>query len=524
MESLGSFDTHLSQALRLAILFKFGGMYVDENCIMARPLLSDSFRNGLILFDEENYDAADLSFIYFDRYSPVVLRAMYLFLTEYNPDYFQGNFGSVMQGACLEHGSCVLIPSETVFTISQILPASGYGSWSLKTMYRVLAQSQQSATFIRIPPIYEDENGATPSSIPVPPIGSQCHRDQSLVEQLIQDHAGGGASRYPSLQCQQKCSKECWGGRKWCEDSRAVQQFIVKSQGSVNCSLASYYWYRPSSTAKNIAESLLLKASALALSVELNRVLYLDEQLRWPGTNCTGDFGMDCLLARASVCKPKRGEAQVMPWWHGRGKHETLEAYPVVLLGDQHSKNWSNFEVRLAHKHGFTWLQLQMIQYLLKPTDSMKRLKDRTKHQLALPTQLISLHLRGGDSSRSVQQLPFSRYMEIVQNISARTHIKSVFLATDDLDFRKEATKYSDYKFFFQTLNNKCVSKLSSKRESFECSKMAMIDLYITAECQYVIGDLLSPWGKLVYALQRAQWNGISKYYDVHARDESALV
>eukprot|EP00276_Gloeochaete_wittrockiana_P014208 CAMPEP_0184334974 /NCGR_PEP_ID=MMETSP1089-20130417/3619_1 /TAXON_ID=38269 ORGANISM="Gloeochaete wittrockiana, Strain SAG46.84" /NCGR_SAMPLE_ID=MMETSP1089 /ASSEMBLY_ACC=CAM_ASM_000445 /LENGTH=692 /DNA_ID=CAMNT_0026659417 /DNA_START=86 /DNA_END=2161 /DNA_ORIENTATION=+ len=131
--ALGFWQDHLSEALRLALLFKNGGVFLEADMLLCRSL-SPSLRN--VLISRGRPDEVGTSFMYFDRESPIIFETMVLFAEEYDAQLLTRNAPRILRKACVSvserGGECTIMPSVIMYPFGSedVLQVGGYGGWN----------------------------------------------------------------------------------------------------------------------------------------------------------------------------------------------------------------------------------------------------------------------------------------------------------------------------------------------------------------------------------------------------------
>jgi len=153
LEAMGLFPQHVSEALRLAFLFKSGGIFLENDMLLCKPVTA-SLRNALIARGRS--DEVGASFLYFSRGSQLIRDAMELFSKEYAPRLITRNAPRVLASICKERNAqglrCNILPSFVMYPIGveALADAGGYGNWDQSATEEILQKIRSSSSGVAL--------------------------------------------------------------------------------------------------------------------------------------------------------------------------------------------------------------------------------------------------------------------------------------------------------------------------------------------------------------------------------------
>eukprot|EP00276_Gloeochaete_wittrockiana_P008530 CAMPEP_0184643202 /NCGR_PEP_ID=MMETSP0308-20130426/3_1 /TAXON_ID=38269 /ORGANISM="Gloeochaete witrockiana, Strain SAG 46.84" /LENGTH=593 /DNA_ID=CAMNT_0027070959 /DNA_START=280 /DNA_END=2061 /DNA_ORIENTATION=- len=516
IEGLGAWDLHLSEALRLAILYSQGGVYLDADILLTRPL-PESVRNSLAP-EKRSSHSVEASVLFFEKGHHLLLEAMRVFSRDYSPLRRVGNAPLALRKACSSSRNCRVLSGRAIYTFSEdeIPGATGYDEkdFSIEHSSRILTRIKKASFAVHLRPHKDDQFLVDPKEEP------QCVRPGSTAAQLLQAHTKSD-SNFGNLPCR-PCWEDCRGGPAWCEDSRAAQRLIYESQNPSNCSKAKFIVFRTPSNGNGIGSCVSVKALALAFAVQQGRVLIFEEK-NWIWSNCSDADGMSCYFMPTTNCSLEGRNFTVVYLKRLLWLNRTMENYPAVKILHPAEEPWGHSTPlpRFAQRHGLVWWRAQAIKYLTRPNAYTINLTETVRKELQLPQKRISLHVRHGDKGKEMPLVPFSTYIDLTLELSKRTGIKDVFLATETEAFIKHAAKVKGLRFHTQP--RICAKNLNetTPADRLECARILLPNLFLAAECQYHVGTIMSNWSRLVMALQRTKVGGGTAFIDAHGLNET---
>jgi len=133
LDASGFYESHLSEAIRLALLYKFGGVFLETDMLLCKPITT-SLRNAFIARGRS--DEVGTSFLYFSKGSSLIRAAMLLFSLEYTPRIPTRNAPRILRNICnklQEEGpGCTVLPSIVMYPIGveNAVHSGGHGLWN----------------------------------------------------------------------------------------------------------------------------------------------------------------------------------------------------------------------------------------------------------------------------------------------------------------------------------------------------------------------------------------------------------
>jgi len=172
----------------------------------------------------------------------------------------------------------------------------------------------------------------------------------------------------------------------------------------------------------------------------------------------------------------------------------------------QFGLSWLKENKLLKGKTG-CWVAAQLLFFLLKPTISLQTAIEKEKQRLNFHpegSQCIAVHVRHGWRSKSSSNIKMSDYMESVRRYS---DTRRILLITEDQEVIEDAeSNFPDYDWLYTKYprENKhdigasmSVGEVDPTAEAFN----ALVNLFLSIECDYFVGRVNSTWYRLMIML-----------------------
>ncbi|CAL6331856.1 unnamed protein product [Bathycoccus prasinos] len=172
----------------------------------------------------------------------------------------------------------------------------------------------------------------------------------------------------------------------------------------------------------------------------------------------------------------------------------------------QFGHSWLKENNLLAGKTG-CWVAAQLLFFLLKPTNELQTAIENEKRRLNWHSdgaQCIAVHVRHGARARSSSNIEMSDYMESVRRYPGT---KRVLLITENQEVIKDAeSNFPEYEWLYTKYprQNKFDIGVSMSKGDIDPSAEAfnaLVNLFLSIECNFFVGRVNSTWYRLMIML-----------------------
>ena len=167
---------------------------------------------------------------------------------------------------------------------------------------------------------------------------------------------------------------------------------------------------------------------------------------------------------------------------------------------------WLREREILSRKTG-CWVAAQILYYLLKPNPTLQAAilqeKERLKWNVN-DSSCIAVHVRHGWRSRFNSKIVMLDYMKSIQRFSKT---KKILLITEDEEVIKDAeSNFPDYQWHYteyprENKHDIGVAMLKGEVDSTAEAMNALVNLFLSSECEYFVGRVNSTWFRLMIML-----------------------
>ena len=167
---------------------------------------------------------------------------------------------------------------------------------------------------------------------------------------------------------------------------------------------------------------------------------------------------------------------------------------------------WLRTSDLLSDKSG-CWVAAQLLYYLLKPNKMLERAISKEKERLrwnSSENRCIAVHVRHGWRSRFNSKITMADYMESIQRFPK---IKNILLITEDEEVIKDAeSNFPHYQWHYTEYpreNKHDIGVAMSRGEIDSTGEAlnALVNLFLSSECEYFVGRVNSTWFRLMIML-----------------------
>ncbi|CAL6334282.1 unnamed protein product [Bathycoccus prasinos] len=167
---------------------------------------------------------------------------------------------------------------------------------------------------------------------------------------------------------------------------------------------------------------------------------------------------------------------------------------------------WFQESEILSRKTG-CWVGAQILYYLLKPNPTLQAtiLKEKERLQwTSNESSCIAVHVRHGWRSRFNSKIVMSDYMKSIKRFSKT---KKVLLITEDEEVIKDAElNFPDYQWLYtdyprENKHDIGVAMQKGEVDSTAEALNALVNLFLSSECEYFVGRVNSTWFRLMIML-----------------------
>jgi hypothetical protein len=166
---------------------------------------------------------------------------------------------------------------------------------------------------------------------------------------------------------------------------------------------------------------------------------------------------------------------------------------------------WLRQSKLLSGKSG-CWVAAQILYYLLKPNKMLESaiLKEKERLHWKEENRCIAVHVRHGWRSRFNSKIVMSDYMKSIRRFSST---KKILLITEDEEVIKDAElNFPEYQWLYTEYpreNKHDIGVAMSKGEVDSQAEAlnALVNLFLSSECEYFVGRVNSTWFRLMIML-----------------------
>ena len=167
---------------------------------------------------------------------------------------------------------------------------------------------------------------------------------------------------------------------------------------------------------------------------------------------------------------------------------------------------WLRMSKLLSDKSG-CWVAAQILYYLLKPNKMLETAILKEKERLnwnSSENRCIAVHVRHGWRSRFNSKIIMSDYIKSIQRFSKT---KKILLITEDEEVIKDAeSNFPEYQWLYTEYpreNKHDIGVAMSKGEVDSTAEAlnALVNLFLSSECEYFVGRVNSTWFRLMIML-----------------------
>ena len=181
---------------------------------------------------------------------------------------------------------------------------------------------------------------------------------------------------------------------------------------------------------------------------------------------------------------------------------------------------------RLPHRytrHGRFWLLAQTLHFLTRPNAALRHQLQRERAALRMRAHhpVLALHVRKGDAcTHRGECRGLEAFMPEVRRAAKAYGIRAVFLATPSAEGRAETARYPEFTWLYRNVTDAAAASkvkrledglLNRRVRAVDEWRSLMIDVYLMAEAQALIGAFSSSAARLALALMAASPDGCLK-------------
>ena len=183
-------------------------------------------------------------------------------------------------------------------------------------------------------------------------------------------------------------------------------------------------------------------------------------------------------------------------------------------------------------RHGRFWLISQVLHFLTQPNAVLRRVLARARAQLRFDDHqpVLALHVRKGDACKHRGECRgLNAFMPHVQRMLSAYSYRSVFLATPSMDVILETARYPNITWLYVNRTSRRATNAQSALDSNRLVRLedgllrrdlldpvlewqdTLVDIYLMAESQGLVGAFSSSAARLAYSLMSAGPTGCAK-------------
>lgn len=159
------------------------------------------------------------------------------------------------------------------------------------------------------------------------------------------------------------------------------------------------------------------------------------------------------------------------------------------------------------HGHPLVWWVGQVLKYLMRPQDHVKKTLEKAKERLGFEKPIVGIHVRRTDKvGTEAAYHDIDEYMTKVEQyfdqLETKPDVKKVFLASDDPKVITTARKrYPNY----EIIGDPEIAETASvaKRYSDTSLQGIIIDIHLLSECDYLVCTFSSQVCRVAYELMQ---------------------
>ncbi|EDV21503.1 uncharacterized protein TRIADDRAFT_60023 [Trichoplax adhaerens] len=169
--------------------------------------------------------------------------------------------------------------------------------------------------------------------------------------------------------------------------------------------------------------------------------------------------------------------------------------------------------VQFKHNPMAWWIGI-LAQYIIRPAKQVRQFISKSKADLGFQSPIVGVHIRRTDKKFEAKMFPIDEYMTKVDqffNNLTKTGLdiqtKRVFITTDDPTLIKPIKEtYRNYTFLHPPIEQLTAGTYSS-RYSAKHLKYFLRDVFLLAECDYLVVTMSSNVGGLAYELHEVLYD-----------------
>ncbi|EFN69737.1 Alpha-(1,6)-fucosyltransferase [Camponotus floridanus] len=162
------------------------------------------------------------------------------------------------------------------------------------------------------------------------------------------------------------------------------------------------------------------------------------------------------------------------------------------------------------HGHPLVWWVGQVLKYLMRPQDHVKRTLEKARERLGFKKPIVGVHVRRTDKvGTEAAYHDIDEYMSKVEQyfdeLETKPDVKRVFLASDDPKVITTARKrYTNY----EIIGDPDIAETASvaKRYSDVSLQGIIIDIQLLSECDYLVCTFSSQVCRVAYELMQTYY------------------
>ena len=331
--------------------------------------------------------------------------------------------------------------------------------------------------------------------------------------------------------------------------------FIGRHQNPSDCQSAKFLVWRWRPVECGMGSDLHVMTVALAAALATQRVLVLHPGTEYPWTPWAIDskcptHNLDCFTKPLSHCELTTADmrfenvAELSPAQLDAAitlttspttttPNSAPDHSPRVLMFSRDQDFLDRYRglipPQFSGKLGSTWVTMNNIvslshwravgiAYILRWNGGFDyRIRSAISEMLptaSLPP-CITVHIRHGDKKAEMKLLPLSDYIAAVKKMKEDypelRHIDTIFLTTDDGAVVDQVGQYPEFHFIVtdHSRNDKISYGELARREGYNITMHAFIDLELALQCRGFVVTTASNWSRLIEELRmiRGKWN-----------------
>jgi hypothetical protein len=306
---------------------------------------------------------------------------------------------------------------------------------------------------------------------------------------------------------------------EWCDtyfnDSKIIQDELYTLQHPNNCNEAKFV-VCPEEYVSGMGSSIHIKAFAIGIAVTLNRTFIMADNAAWVyGRRCDPPTA-ECYFEPLTHCNtalhaPNWENAPTLKNLYDHA-NERVVRLPYDWVPIQPPPfQWSSW-VPPQYTKNIQWWHAQVTKYVTRPNARTKQIVAEEQRRVfpngKIPHPIISMYVRHGDKWKEATLLNFSRYMDVVHNITNKVNIRDIYLGTDDPGVITEALeiqKQGVYRLYYINHERKNGAPLATMetKEAEELVRVSLADLFIQVQGDVFVGTRTSNWCRLIDEIRK---------------------